>query len=413
MRRLNYLILCVVVTLYLTLIVGSPIKQVYKEGQIQQLQILFRHGDRVPINEMFDNSTPVHILWPIGMGQLTSTGIRQEFQLGRWFRKQYASFIPPKYNASDVYVRSTDFDRTLMSGQSFLAGLYQCTSADDCPLYPFGISWRPVPIHTVQKSADKLFVASNCPKLKKLHNEFLKSDEVQQYMKKHQDLIHLLQRVTNYPNVSYDQIGWIADTLICMQSNNFTLPRWCTKDLLEEMRKIQYFVWRVPTLPIVQLEIGVFLKQLAETLIEATKRSTPYTESSVKRLLAYAIHDEYLDYLLISLGYLDDKCIEYAGATIFELVGPTPPGALREYRLKLRYKRSWEDEVADYVQILPCKGEPASEGCALDRVIGHLETRWLDARDYDDRCRLDSSSLRQKFQSVGFVLASVLFYKSI
>ncbi|CAL8069951.1 unnamed protein product [Calicophoron daubneyi] len=119
------------------------------QSNLQQLHILFRHGDRAPVRRMFDNSTPIELLWPIGIGQLTNLGVKQEFNLGRWFREQYNSFVPEKYNASDIYVRSTDTDRSLMSGQAFLAGLYRCTDPKHCPLVPAGIFWRPVPIHTV------------------------------------------------------------------------------------------------------------------------------------------------------------------------------------------------------------------------------------------------------------------------
>ena len=54
--------------------------------------------------------------WPVGPGQLTSRGKRQQFRLGEWLRRRYNV---TEYNERRVRVRSTDTDRTLMSAQVF------------------------------------------------------------------------------------------------------------------------------------------------------------------------------------------------------------------------------------------------------------------------------------------------------
>lgn len=51
-------------------------------------------------------------------------GKQRHYKLGQWFRERYDGFLPSKYNYHDIYVRSTDVDRTLMSAASNLAGLY-------------------------------------------------------------------------------------------------------------------------------------------------------------------------------------------------------------------------------------------------------------------------------------------------
>lgn len=46
----------------------------------------------------------------------------QHYRLGQYFRKRYNSLLGDKYSPDKVYIRSTDFDRTLMSAEANLAG---------------------------------------------------------------------------------------------------------------------------------------------------------------------------------------------------------------------------------------------------------------------------------------------------
>jgi hypothetical protein len=50
-----------------------------------------------------------------------------------------------------VYIRSTDFDRTLESAQANLAGLFP----EAAPGNPEA-DWKPIPVHTVPVSEDKV-----------------------------------------------------------------------------------------------------------------------------------------------------------------------------------------------------------------------------------------------------------------
>jgi lysosomal acid phosphatase len=84
---------------------------------------------------------------------LTVAGIEQHHHLGRYLRTRYGSLLSSNYSASEIAVRSTDYDRTLMSAQSNLMGLY--------PLYNISddtVPVQPIPIHTVPINQD--FVGS-------------------------------------------------------------------------------------------------------------------------------------------------------------------------------------------------------------------------------------------------------------
>jgi len=98
------------------------------EGLVQA-HVVFRHGDRTPCN--FYPNDPHKDLseWPVGPGQLTARGKRMHYHLGQWLRKRYSHLLGPDYSETEVLVRSTDVDRTLMSAQSNLAGMFPPTKS--------------------------------------------------------------------------------------------------------------------------------------------------------------------------------------------------------------------------------------------------------------------------------------------
>ena len=51
-----------------------------------------------------------------------------------------------------IYVRSTDVDRTLMSAQAMLAGLYHPPQGDQ--MWRNDLPWMPIPVHTEPTSQD-------------------------------------------------------------------------------------------------------------------------------------------------------------------------------------------------------------------------------------------------------------------
>jgi len=52
---------------------------------------------------------------------------------------------------TEVYVRSTDVDRTLMSSETDLAGLFP---PEGPQVWNDELMWQPVPVHTVSEESD-------------------------------------------------------------------------------------------------------------------------------------------------------------------------------------------------------------------------------------------------------------------
>jgi acid phosphatase len=98
--------------------------------------------------------------WPLPFGQLTPKGMKQEYDLGSKARAEYVEryhLLASNYVSGTIYIRSSDVDRTLMSAQSFLTGLYPHGTGpelDGKPALPDFA--QPIPIHTVAAAEEDL-----------------------------------------------------------------------------------------------------------------------------------------------------------------------------------------------------------------------------------------------------------------
>lgn len=73
------------------------------------------------------------------------------YDLGKWIRNRYKSFLPETYSLNDTYVLSSDYDRNIMSAESLLAGLYKPKNGD---IWNPDLLWQPIPVHTIPGKYD-------------------------------------------------------------------------------------------------------------------------------------------------------------------------------------------------------------------------------------------------------------------
>jgi hypothetical protein len=86
---------------------------------------LCRHGARTPTHfiKPWDNYT----IWPQGPGELIPEGMRQHYLIGTELRRRYmfeTQLLLPNYFQPEIRVFSSDVNRTLMSAESQIQGLY-------------------------------------------------------------------------------------------------------------------------------------------------------------------------------------------------------------------------------------------------------------------------------------------------
>lgn len=207
-----------------------------EDGKLLFAHVIFRHGDRTPIDPYPNDpwKDPSH--WSTGWGQLTNAGKMRHLMLGNWLRQRYSSILSETYTNNEIYVRSTDVDRTLMSAESNLAGLYPPTGKDQ---WDPAIQWQPIPVHTVPESMDEVLAAKkSCPAFDYALKKYKQSDEFAQYNK---SLLPLYEYATAHSGRRIDSLTSAQNLYSCLhieELNNFTLPEWTQKIYPEPLRSI-------------------------------------------------------------------------------------------------------------------------------------------------------------------------------
>ncbi|XP_004762561.1 prostatic acid phosphatase isoform X2 [Mustela putorius furo] len=285
--------------------------------ELKFVTLVFRHGDRSPI-ETFPNDPIKESSWPQGFGQLTQLGMEQHYELGQYIRKRYRKFLNESYKPEQVYIQSTDIDRTLMSAMVNLAGLFP---PEGVSIWNPSLPWQPIPVHTVSLSEDRLLYLpfQDCPRFKELKEETLKSTEFQKRLHPYKNFIETLPTFTGYH--TEDLFGmWtkVYDPLFCESIHNFTLPSWATEDTMFKLKKLSelsilsiYGIHKQKEKS--RLQGGVLVSEILTNMNSATQ------PSNHRKLVMYSAHDTTVSGLQMALDVYNGILPPYASCHIMEL----------------------------------------------------------------------------------------------
>lgn len=148
-------------------------------------------------------------------------GKQQQFQLGQWSRTRYLNLLGNTYRANEVYVRSSDVDRTIMSASANLAGLYPPTGNQ---IWNNNLQWQPIPVHVVTSDSDYITNGGvvSCPAYDKAYNEYLQSDQGKKLDRLAQPFYDYLSAALGTPIKDFLSVLLIRDSLYIQSIYNLT-----------------------------------------------------------------------------------------------------------------------------------------------------------------------------------------------
>ena len=349
------------------------------------VNVVYRHGARSPLSQIptDPNIKNEEINWPQGQGQLTENGMRMQYELGLFFRKRYNSLLSATYKRNEIYVRSLDIDRCLMSAECNLAGLYP-PSGNQKWNEP-DTSWQPIPVHTVAYKNDKLlqYPLSNCPKYDYIMSKVRASPEYKIFYEiRNHDFI---KKIANFSglnllampsSISY----YVYDTLVCEKVQNLTLPIWATDSVMEKLFEISGFGFSALygdigneelRVEIAKVAGGVLLKQILLNINQSKSGEAP------QKLIAYSGQDITIAALLSALNVSIKLPPPFASSIIFELYKTKKDNEV-QYYVKTYYKAKY---------LIPLNVFGCELNCPLKKFIA-LSKPVLPTMDITEECQI-------------------------
>ncbi|WKY01251.1 hypothetical protein Q1695_015333 [Nippostrongylus brasiliensis] len=275
---------------------------------------VWRHGDRTPAVAVPFSSESA---WPEGLGELTRKGMAQQYRLGKWLRARYGKWLGNRFDRNEIFVRSSDFNRTLMSAQVNMAGFFPPSKSE---LWDNALAWQPIPVHTVPKSIDKELCESiECPTASEELSRLWRSDLVRKMEDENKDIVEYLKLHSGIPNFEFRKLWMVYDNLFCMLQHNDTQkwPPWVNSTIFERIHVLYDKSSRLKyhTDLLRRLRGGPVLKDIIERF-EAKANGTLGTRP---KLYAYSAHDTTLAASLAAIGIYPEEFPHYASVVLFEL----------------------------------------------------------------------------------------------
>lgn len=278
---------------------------------LQQVHIIFRHGDRAPISP-YPNSLNLKYVWPFGLGQLTNVGKRQQFELGRFLRKRYNKFLST--DPREIEVRSSDKDRCLASAEVNLAAFFKPRGKW---VWNNDLKWQPVPIHTRPGPEDwVLNEDAECPAADEEAAKFPRSREGIAYTRKYRDLMGELTVMSGKPVTDPSSVQSVQGVSLVEKINRLPVGEWVNR-LWPQMVEAanEGFVVKYASKKIQRLRGGPLLNHVTELMKKSATASNPENPKA----FMYSTHDAIVTALMSAMGVFNRQAVPYCGTVLVEL----------------------------------------------------------------------------------------------
>jgi len=341
------------------------------------------------------------------LGQLLLQGYEQEIQNGRILREAYAYEINSydhdekmrlidlsgyTYKGWDPYhlrLRSDNDQRTIMSGQVLLRGLFDEEVADE---FYRTKQFPKIQVHTADRSKDILDPNEDvCPKLKKIKENALQSEEYKAW-----DNSQSVKELREFANrtLGYASEDGILDCLMTTICTDRTLPEAINDygsantswfEALEEYNNRKHnFVMKHNDSEYAKLSMAPLWAEIMDNIYYfVDKDSIPGSNFSSPKLALFSGHDTTIMPLLASLGpklWNDTDWAPYASMFIIEVHELIDVGLTNQsvYTTDFAFRLLYNGRIlTNLVEGCPAESELCDMKIFLD-IVGSIATRSPD-----------------------------------
>eukprot|EP01016_Furgasonia_blochmanni_P040436 TRINITY_DN5163_c0_g1_i5.p1 TRINITY_DN5163_c0_g1~~TRINITY_DN5163_c0_g1_i5.p1 ORF type:complete len:531 (-),score=136.43 TRINITY_DN5163_c0_g1_i5:207-1799(-) len=405
---------------------------------------VFRHGARAPIDMPFG-----HELWTDQpLGELTSVGMRAHFLLGNEIRRRYvdtAKFLPPNYDSKVLNVRSTNFNRTIMSALSYLQGLYPIGSGPNLPTNmspelakpPINLTGpvpnvnegavpnkvQVIPVHTSILEQDNILGGDwpeRCPAILDFYNSNHNTQKMKDANAYVESTLRELENKLQMPFRSIPNIKEaekVIDTLISNKFMNFQAfipyddPIWSNLTYIYTLAEVAYAYLEDDQITLASSQLNGEIKRLL-----LAKKNGQYKDLKLQVLSG---HDVTLESLLFSWGFKSYQCLfdNFKNNVIDEdncIMHPVYcSNMIIELSEDVKEQKWYVKAKYDDRELSLCKD--GKKSCELDTFVNNvLNKRIMSLNDFDKKCFANTRPHPLKWYFiVGGALGSLLLISLI
>ncbi|XP_066158315.1 venom acid phosphatase Acph-1-like [Euwallacea fornicatus] len=297
---------------------GLALPHLSNATTLRLVHVIFRHGDRNPDSASLIPNSPYYneSYYPEGFGQLTKAGKRKQYRMGLRLRQLYNTFLTDTWNINYLEARSTNVNRTKMSLELVLAGLYPPKKQQVWSHLP----WQPIPYNYPSSGDQETQPWVVCgTSFKALLTELLASDEIVAYEKRYKELLSILENRTGLPNLTLNDAFNYYFGFATQLEIGYTLESWTSQIFPEPLHSaaVDYYYYVTNNTAIRRLSAGFLIRKiLADTKAKINGTLSP----SSRKLFLYSGHELNIASTLLTLdAYKLTDIPPYGSHIIFEV----------------------------------------------------------------------------------------------
>ncbi|CAG9835748.1 unnamed protein product [Diabrotica balteata] len=284
------------------------------------VNVLFRHGNRTVERTQYERypNDPYKDLdyFPTGIGQLTKNGRKRAFQIGRRLRKRYRQFLGDVFYPEMVEAQSTNMNRTKMTLELVLAGLFPPNKDDEISRDLRG--WQPIPFNYLPLSQDPALMGYFCPKFKTEYKKVLQSPNNKLVFRRNKKIFKYISDNTGVNVTDFEAVNRVYLGFQAKEDLGLKLPDWTKSIYPEPMDELsaKYYYQLTGNTELKKMFAGNFLQQVLENI----KRKMAANDGKFgKKIYLYSAHEFNVAALLASLGVYNNHTPNYGSYVLIEL----------------------------------------------------------------------------------------------